>query len=69
MSYFLLDEYLLEFVNFIVAVNFSQICKLIDELSRMDIEVLFSALLADESLGTFRVTAHVLTYLLVDLAF
>ena len=45
-----------------------QITEIVDELSRMDFEMLGPTFLADHSLGTFGIDADVLAHLLVDLA-
>ena len=45
-----------------------QVLQLVDELCRVDVQVLTTAFLTDDTLGAFRVTTHVLAYLLVDLA-
>lgn len=68
LSKLLLDEYLLQFLNLIIAVNGLQIFQFIYELRGMDIQMLPTTLLANDPLRAFRVTAHELTHLLVDLA-
>ncbi len=65
---FFLDEDLLEFVHLVVGVDLCDVGQLVDELGRVDVQVLPPALLADHPLGALRVAAHVLAGLLVDLA-
>jgi hypothetical protein len=64
----LLDEDLLELLHLVVAVDHLEVGQLVDELRRVDVQVLPPALLADQPLGALRVTAHELAHLLVDLA-
>jgi hypothetical protein len=68
LSHFFLDKDFLKLVDLIIGVNFCQISEFIDKLRRMNVKMLGPTLFADESLGAFGIDAHVLAYLLVDLA-
>lgn len=48
--------------------DLGQVGQLVDELRWVDVQVLATALLADQSFGALRVAAHELARLLVDLA-
>lgn len=48
--------------------DLGEVSQLVDKLGGMDIQVVSSAFLADKPLRTFGRDAHVLAYLLVDVA-
>ena len=67
MCHFFFDQDLFELIDLVIGMDFCQVGKLIDKLSRMNVEMLCPAFLADQPLGAFGVDAHVFAYLLVNI--